>query len=121
MALMKKESGVSIIEIMIAIIIIAITAIIILAFSRNTLMMSQDARTSDAAYLAAEQKIADLSTTVFQSLPQTSSDVVTIDNIRFSRNWTVEQSGYVVCATVTVSWNALKGTKRHISLAGAIN
>ena len=118
---LKTESGVSLIEILLTILILSVTALIILAFSRNTLMMSQDARSNDAAYLAAEQKIADLATMVFQTLPQSSNDAVTIDGIQLTRNWTVEQSGYVVCATVTVSWNSMKGTNRQITLSGAIN
>ncbi|MBN1575670.1 MAG: hypothetical protein JW913_03910 [Chitinispirillaceae bacterium] len=118
---LKTESGASLIEILITLVIIAVTALIILAFSRNTIMMSQDARANDTAYLAAEEKIADLGTMVFQNLPETSSDEVTLEGIAFTRNWTVDQSGYVVCATVTVSWSSLKGTNRQITLAGAIN
>jgi Tfp pilus assembly protein PilV len=120
---LKTQSGASIIEILLAIMVIAITTLIITAFTRNTLLMSKDARANDAAYFVAEQKIADLSNKVFPtaSLPQSAAnEAVTQDNIAFTVDWAVAQSGYVACATVTVKWTSLKGQKQ-ITLSGAVN
>jgi hypothetical protein len=90
-------------------------------FSRNTLMMSRDTRAYDAAYMAAEEKIADLSNMVFETLPTAAqSDQVTFDNIAFTRTWSVALSGYVRCASVTVSWTSAKGPGQII-MSGAVN
>ena len=119
---LKNEAGISIVEILLTVIIIAITTLIIFSFSRNSLKMTQYARANDTAYLAAEQKIADLATEVFpaSALPVTGSDNITLENISYTRTWTVEQSGYVTLARVTVDWNAMNGA-RQITLAGAVN
>lgn len=117
---LKTQSGASIIEIAIAVVIISITTLLILAFSKNSFLMSADARSTDIAYIAAEQKIAELKSEVFSSTPATGSDAVTMDNISFSRSWTVEESGYILLAKVTVSWDSPNGT-REIILAGAVN
>jgi hypothetical protein len=92
-----------------------------MSFSRNTLSMNQDARVNDTACLAAEQKIAELAAQNFSSLPQTGSDALVLDKISLSRNWTIQQNGYIVMAKVTVSWKSLKGVTRQFSLAGAVN
>jgi Tfp pilus assembly protein PilV len=117
---LKTQSGVSIIEISIAVLIISITTLLIFAFSKNSFLMSKDARSTDIGYIAAEQKIADLKSEVFSSTPATGNDEITLDNIPFSRSWTVEESGYILLAKVTVTWNTPNGT-REIILAGAVN
>ena len=116
---LSNRRGASIIEILMTIVVISITTLIIMAFSRNTLLMNQDSKSKDAATLTAEQKITDLAAMSFGTLPQSGSDVVTEDNISFTRNWTISQSGYLVVAKVTVSWNTPKGS-RQITLAGAV-
>jgi hypothetical protein len=117
---LKTQSGASLVEICITVVIIAVATLIIMAFSRNTLMMSQDARAKDAAYFAAEQKIDSLANIVFATLPANGSDGTTLDNIAFTRNWTVDKSGFIICAMVTVKWQSLKGQKQ-LTLAGAVN
>jgi Tfp pilus assembly protein PilV len=117
---LKKQSGASLIEICITVVIIAVATLIIMAFSRNTLMMSQDARANDLAYFAAEQKIDSLANMVFATLPTNGSDGTTLDNFAFTRNWAVNKNGYIICATVTVKWQSLNGQKQLI-LAGAVN
>ncbi len=121
---LKTQSGASLIEICLTILVIAITTLIITAFTRNTLMMSKDSRANDAAYFVAEQKIAELSNQVFPTvtLPKSNatSESVTQDNIAYTVDWTVAQSGYVACATVTVKWTSMKGQKQ-ITLSGAVN
>lgn len=117
---LKTQSGASLIEICVTVIIISVTTLLIMSFSRNTILMNQDARSNDVAYFAAEDKIDSLANTVFATLPANGSDAATYDNIAFTRNWTVAQSGYVVCATVTVTWQSLNGPKQ-LTLAGAVN
>ena len=115
---LRNRDGVSLIEILITIVVISITTLIIMAFSRNTLLMNRDSRAKDAATLTAEQKISELASVTWNTLPQSGNDAATVDGIAFARNWTIAQSGYIVVAKVTVSWNTPKGT-RQITLAGA--
>jgi Tfp pilus assembly protein PilV len=116
---LRNRHGASIIEILMTIVVISMTTLIIMAFSRNTLLMNQDSRSKDAATLTAEQKITDLAAMSFSTLPQSGSDVVTEDNISFTRSWTISRSGYIVVAKVTVSWNTPNGN-RQVTLAGAV-
>ena len=117
---LKSQAGVSIVEIMITIVIISVTTILILRFSRNSVMMNTDARATDSAYFAAEQKISDLRSEVFSSTPATGSDALTLDNMYFTRSWIVEKSGYILLAKIVVNWETSNGT-REITLAGAVN
>lgn len=114
----KKESGASLIEICIAVIIIAVTALLIMTFSRSIFNMTRDARSSDAAYLSAGEKLAELTTKEFHSAPWSDKD--TIDNIILNRSWTITDTNTIKRAIVTVTYT-LKGTSRSITLSGAIN
>lgn len=117
---LKHQSGASIIEITITIVVIAVTTLLILAFSRNSLLMNTDARATDSAYLAAERKIADLKSEVFSATPESGTDDITLDNLTFSRSWTVDKNGYILEATIIVNWETSNGT-REIILTGAVN
>ena len=117
---LKSQTGVSIVEILITIVIISITTILILYFSRNSLVMNTDARATDSAYFAAEQKISDLRSEVFSTTPVTGADALTLDDIYFTRSWIVDKDGYILLAKITVNWETPNGT-REITLAGAVN
>ena len=117
---LKNQAGVTLIELCISMVIISFTALIICTFSKSTLGMNKDARSNDTAYLAAEQKIVKLKSEVFNHIPVSNSDNVTLENIHFTRDWTIEQSGYLLLARVTVSWNSPYGIKQ-ITLAGTVN
>ena len=112
------ESGASIIEICIAILIIGMSALIIAMFSRNTFNMYSDSRGSDAAFIAGKNKIADLSA---EAIPDISgTDTVTIDNVTCIRSWTVKDTVFVSRANVTVKYD-LYGKQRELKVSGALN
>ncbi|MBN1759433.1 MAG: hypothetical protein JW863_13985 [Chitinispirillaceae bacterium] len=116
---LKTDAGASIIEIMITLVIITLTTMLIMTFSRSTMNMSKDSRANDVAYLAAEEKLAELATKSFHSGPY--ADSVTIDNIPLHRTWTISTVNTIQQATVTVTYR-IKGTNRPpITLSGAIN
>ena len=117
---LKKESGASLVEIVITLVIIAVTTLIIMSFSRSMLSLSKDARGSDAACLAAEQKLSDLSTKAYFA-SDTGSDMVTIDNIACYRGWKITDTCYITRARVTVMYKTLRGTEKRIILSGAIH
>jgi Tfp pilus assembly protein PilV len=117
---LKSQSGASIVEIIITLLIIAVTTLIIMSFSRNMLGMSKDARGSDVAYIAAEQKISELATkTYFAS--DTGYDSVRLDNIKIYRGWKITDTCFIRRARVTAYFTSLRGATSSIRLSGAIN
>ena len=116
---LKNRGGFTLAEILIAMLIIALSALFITKFSKNALMMSKDSRGRDAACTAAEDKISELALAPFQGA--TTSDQVTIDNITYSRSWSVQGNSYIKHVIVTVTYTSLNGTSRQVTLAGAIN
>jgi hypothetical protein len=116
-SMLFSRSGASLIEITLTVFILALTALVITTFSRNTMTMSVDARSMDAAHLAGEQKIIELSAKTFPD--STGKDTTYVDSVRCIRSWSIPNSGYIKCGIVTVEWKALKGT-RKITVAGAI-
>ena len=112
-----NQSGISIVEICIATLIIAITAIVITFFSKNSLNMYRDSYGAESAYIAAENKLADLTAAPY---PVDGSDNVTIDHITYARQWVLTNIGSVTRAEITVSWLISSGN-RQITLMGAVN
>ncbi len=112
------ESGASLVEISIAILIISLTAILIMAFSRNSFTMFSDARGSESALILAEEKFTDLSAQAFPSASGT--DTVNANNTRYLRSWSVKQSGFIKMAVVTVKYSVGKKEK-SINFMGALN
>jgi Tfp pilus assembly protein PilV len=115
---LKRTSGASLVEICLAVVIIAVTMLLILTFSRNTFSMSKDARTIDTAYQSAEKKLEELRADPFPAAGGPDTDI--IDNITFTRNWDIVDSPYVRFAVVEVTYASLKGRERTITLAGAL-
>jgi len=119
---LKNQAGVTLIELCLSMVLMSFTGLIICTFSKSTLGMNKDALSNDTAYLAAEQKIVKLKTEVFNEneLGVSNSDNVTLENIQFTREWTIDTTGYLLLATVTVSWNSPNGSKQ-ITLEGMVN
>ncbi len=115
---LKSRSGGSLAELLVTILIIGIATLIIMAFSRNNLLMSRDSRGSEAAALAAEDKLTELSTL---TNPGNGSDNDTIDNVICSRIWTIKDTAYIKRAIVKITFKSLKGTTREKTFSGAIN
>jgi prepilin-type N-terminal cleavage/methylation domain-containing protein len=116
---LKNQSGFSVVEILIALLIFSAAALAIMSFSRNTIIMSSNTRGRDAAFLSAEKKISELSVQPFPAAQ--GNDVDVLDNITYSRFWTVTDTAYIKRAIVTVTFPSVKGIFRHVVLAGAIN
>lgn len=116
---LKRQSGFSLVEICVAVMIIAMTSFIVILFSRHSIALNQDSRGNDAAYLAAEEKLCDLAAEAFPDAG--GSDSVFVDNIPCLRTWAVKDTGMIRRAIVTIQWKSLKGADRQIKLAGAIN
>lgn len=117
-AAVTSEKGASIIEIFIVLVIIGITTLIIMSFTRSTFKMSIDSRSRDAAFMAADAKITELTS---QPFPGTGgNDEVTIDNVTCSRSWVITDVNNINRIIVKVVYTNL-ARKDSITLAGAIN
>jgi|WetSurMetagenome_2_1015567.scaffolds.fasta_scaffold136210_2 Tfp pilus assembly protein PilV len=118
--IMKNRPGASLAEILVGLLIISIGIMVIMVFSRNTMAVSRDTRGSNAAYLAAEDKINELAAQAFP-VSSTATEEITKDNIVCQRSWTIDNPGYIKRAIVTVTYKSFKGEVRTVTLAGAIN
>jgi hypothetical protein len=112
------ESGASIIEISIAILIIALTGIIIMMFTKTTFSTYRDARVIEEANIVAADMLSQLSAT---AIPQSSgADTLVVDQQRYIRTWALTDTGYIKRALVIVEYQSARGTK-EIRFTGAIN
>jgi len=116
---LKNCAGSSIVEICITLVIITVITALILNFSRSSFSMMTDSRAKDNAYLAAEEKLTDLTTKAFPSA-SSAPEPITVDNIAMNRSWTIDNVNTIKRANVTVSY-VVSGTTRSITLSGAIN
>jgi Tfp pilus assembly protein PilV len=112
------ESGISIIEICIATVIISIAAVIIITISKSTYGNFREARGYDAATTSAADKLAELSSLAIPST--TGNDTVVVDNGKYIRGWTIEHVGYLQRATVVVQYYGVGGYKT-VKLTGALD
>jgi Tfp pilus assembly protein PilV len=122
--IITSDRGASLIEICVVLVIITMTTLIIMSFTRSTLGMAKDTRQRDAAFMAAEDKLAELAGQP-NPITEPHEDVITIDNIHYTRSWEVvdNYNSYIKRAMVTVFYGEVRsnGKRPHITLAGAIN
>jgi len=113
---LKSQSGASLVEIIVTVLIIAVTTLMIMSFSRNSLKMGKHTRSNDAGYISAEEKIAELS---LQPFAASGSDNDTIDRIIMNRSWTIADYQTIKRATITVTFPNSPG--ETVTLTGAVN
>jgi len=111
------DSGASLVEICVAILIISLTAILILAFSRNSFTMLGDARNAESAQVLAQEKFTELTAEAF---PVSGTDTVTANNTSYIRIWSVKDTGFIKRAIVTVKYEVGRNEK-IINFTGALN
>jgi Tfp pilus assembly protein PilV len=112
------ESGTSIVEICVAILIVAVTGLIIMSFTRTTFSSYRDARISEGASIVAEDKLSQLNAAALPA--NTGSDSISVDNQWYYRSWTIEDIGLIKKATITVTFkNAAKN--KVFRLTGAVD
>jgi type II secretory pathway pseudopilin PulG len=116
---LKNRAGSSIIEILITLVIITIITALTISFSRSSFNIMSDTRAKDTAYLAAEEKLTDLSTKAFP-VASSTPETITVDNITMYRSWTIDKVNTIKRARVTVSY-LVGGKTSSIILSGAIN
>lgn len=98
-----------ILEIILAMVILAITMMVIYSMTRNTYMMSQDTKAKDTAYLVAEKKFTDLSLEIFPS--SIGVDTMVINDASYITSWSIMDTANIQRAVITVSWRSIKGIR----------
>ncbi|NLE00867.1 MAG: hypothetical protein GX640_13450 [Fibrobacter sp.] len=112
------ESGVSIVEICVAILMIAVTGIIIMSFTKTTFSSYRDSRLTESASMVAEDKLCELDAAAFP--PSNGQDTIFVDDQRYIRSWEILDTGLIKRAIVTVNIQTINGVK-EIRLTGAID
>lgn len=117
---MNAKKGFTMVELLIAIVIVGITIVIITSFLKNSLLMRSDSRGSEMAYLTGQEKLVELDAMV---LPDNSTDTVNIDGNRYVRSWVITKasgSSLLSIATVTVQYEFMGRTKT-LKCTGGLN
>jgi Tfp pilus assembly protein PilV len=113
----SMNSGASLVEICIAILIIGLSAILIMTFSRNSFTMLGDARGSETAQVLAQEKFTELTAEAF---PVSGSDIVVANNTDYIRSWTVKDTGFIKRAIITVKYKT-GSSEKTVNFMGALN
>lgn len=117
---MNAKNGFTMVELLIAIVIVGITIVIITAFLKNSLLMQSDSRGSEMAYLTGQEKLIELDAMV---MPVNSTDTVFIDGNRYIRSWVITNASgnsLLSTATVTVQYEFM-GRKKSLKCTGGLN
>ncbi len=111
------NSGASLVEISIAIVIIGLTAIMILTFSRNSYTMLGDARGAETANILAQEKYTELTALAF---PVPGTDTIAANNTSYVRSWSVKDTGFIKRVIISVTYEVGKSAKT-VNFMGALN
>lgn len=117
---MNSKNGFTLVELLIAIVIVGVTIVVITAFLKNSLLMRSDSRGAEMAYLTGQEKLVELDAMVS---PVSSTDTVFIDGNRYIRSWVITYasgSSLLSTATVTVQYEFM-GRKKSLKCTGGLN
>jgi prepilin-type N-terminal cleavage/methylation domain-containing protein len=118
--IIKQNSGFSLVELLVALVIVGITLLIVTAFLKNSLFMRGDSKGSEMAYLVGQEKLVELNASV---KPVASNDTVIYDGQRFIRDWTITLATggtLLSTATVTVKYQ-FSGRTKSLKCTGGLN
>ncbi len=107
---MKRNKGFTLLEIMIALIILTIGLIAIAYMANSAISGNRKAKLLTQGVTLAQDKLEELKGIDYDALTS-DNDTLNIGNIAYARNWTVQAdvSKEMKTATVIVNWNS--GTK----------
>lgn len=114
------KNGFSMVELLVAIVIIGMTVLTITTFLKNSLLMNSDSKGSEVAYLTGQEKLVELESMVN---PSDSSDTVTIDGMKYIRVWSITRASgnnLLSTASITVQYQA-SGKPRSVTFTGGLN
>lgn len=115
----KSNNGFTLVELLIALVIVGVLMVTILSFLSNSMMLRRDSKNSEMANLLGQDKLIELKA---MANPTESSDTVVIDNARFIRSWTITPASggnLLSTAIVTVEYT-IPGKKMTVKCSGGI-
>jgi type IV pilus assembly protein PilV len=120
----SAQRGFTMIEVMVAILLTALTVIGVLGLYRIESRASSFSRRETEAAVLAQDKLEELRTQIAPASATTTGSDAPIDEITatniFARSWTIQQSasdGSVYSITVTVTWDE-DGQTRTVQVVG---
>jgi prepilin-type N-terminal cleavage/methylation domain-containing protein len=100
----RKDSGFTIIEMLIAMVILSVAVLGIGSMVYSVMGSTSISKGMTVATTLMQDKMESLKNTVVSSLT-TGSDAVQMGNVSYLRQWTVSPSANTRTITVTVNWN----------------
>jgi prepilin-type N-terminal cleavage/methylation domain-containing protein len=116
---LKKNSGFSLVELLVALVIVGMILVTITAFLKNSLLTRGDSKGSEMAYLVGQEKIIELDAMVN---PAAAKDTVTYDGQKFIRDWTITLASggaLLSIATVAVTYQ-FSGRTKSLKCTGGL-
>lgn len=117
---LKKDTGFSLVELLVALVIVGITLVVISSFLKNSLLTRGDSKGSEMAYLVGQEKLVELSASVN---PTAATDTTIRDGQKFIRSWviTLASGGTLLStASVTVQYK-FSGRTKTVTCVGGLN
>ena len=115
----RSNSGFTLVELLIALVIVGVLMVTILSFLSNSMMLRKDSKNSEMAHLLGQDKLVELRA---MANPTASTDTVVVDRVRYIRRWTITAASggnLLSTATVTVEY-AIPGKTMSVKCSGGI-
>lgn len=115
----KSSNGFTLVELLIALVIVGVLMVTILSFLSNSMMLRKDSKNSEVANLLGQDKLVELKA---MANPIDGSDVVTVDKVRYTRSWTITPASggdFLSTVTVTVAYS-IQGRTMTVKCSGGI-
>ncbi len=115
-----RKNGFSMVELLVAIVIVGMTVLTTTIFLKNSLLMNADSKGSEVAYLTGQEKLIELESMVN---PSDSLDTVIIDGQKYIRAWTITKANnnnLLSTASITVQYQA-SGKARSVNFSGGLD
>ncbi len=116
---LRSNKGFTLVELLIALVIVGILMVTILSFMSNSMRLRKDSKNSEVANLLGQDKLVELKA---MANPTESIDTVTIDNVRYIRSWKITPASggnFLSTATVTVEY-AIPGKTMTVKCSGGL-
>jgi prepilin-type N-terminal cleavage/methylation domain-containing protein len=115
----KSNNGFTLVELLIALVIVGVLMVTILSFLSNSMMLRKDSKNSEMANLLGQDKLIELKA---MANPTGSRDTVIVDKVRYVRIWTITPASggnLLSTATVTIEYT-IPGKKMTVKCSGGI-